>query len=869
LNWLMMRCAIFGVVLAMHLLSAQDTLAGNGRAGDPPVYNITLINDNTPDFTDIESYLRSITSQYTAPQDKAIAVFRWSQQLRKQHSLPYEEGHEVIDPIFFFNNYGYTMCAITSGIDNSLWSNLGWKAHYVQLGDHTVCECSWDDGKTWHMFDNSISIYCFNDSHSVASAREIEKTPRFYLEQFAPECGTNPVKGLKDQQGWRWGADHPVENQRTLANGVDSFLNPKKEIVEDHLAIRWGRHYVLNLRPGEYYTRYFKNLDTTKADPRYYRPLQGKDVEGTRDKNIRANGIWHYAPNLADAATRAQVYSESGVTWTDAGVKGPGSVTFKVSAANVITSAKIALKASGAIISVSRYAGVQWEPLSAPTGEVEVVESVAGGTEFLLKVELNGPDALLSSLSIDTLTQLSRAALPRLTRGANQIQLHLGAQSETITLAPSIVNGNHAKTVFEEKSVAVNSRPYYNVPTICPATRDEAAYVTWKISAPTPIVDLTFGGNLCAKIDGEVALLHSWDGKSFEEDFKQIGMALPYDKVVLKSVKPAQIGARDVFLRYQFRTQNDPAKQWSCSGIQTALMMVQHQPRVPGFTPIEVTYAWVEHREGGDVERRHTQLVTSPAAQYSINVGGYCDPEMKWVRVNLKGHGPDGSKVAYGYSDGDEKQPAAKLPRVIYTWGKNLALGKPYKLDGKQHEKNPDSGHDLTDGVIMPPDTYVSEKWMPTNVMFPADVSPVATIDLGAVQAVAAVRVWAGQADDFHLTYPDTITVEISTDGQKFTKAGSADFNQVFDPPADYLPGECEGSSIFNALPAKGRLAYAYRILFEHVSEARFVRVSFKARKGWGMLLSEIQAFDAIKVETNVPPAVVLPPFPSTKMLIK
>jgi len=136
-------------------------------------YNVTLATDSAPDFTDVDSYLRSITSQYAAPQEKAIGVWRWSQRLRKQTSFPTEGGHVVNDPIHFFSSYGYTMCGIISGIDNSLWLNLGWKAHYVQLGDHTVCECSWDGGKTWHMFDNSMSFYCFNDKGEVASVREI------------------------------------------------------------------------------------------------------------------------------------------------------------------------------------------------------------------------------------------------------------------------------------------------------------------------------------------------------------------------------------------------------------------------------------------------------------------------------------------------------------------------------------------------------------------------------------------------------------------------------------------------------------------------------------------------------------------------
>lgn len=829
----------------------------------PPAadYNITLVSDSAPDFTDIESYLRSITSQYSTPQEKAIGVWRWSQRLRKQTSFPTEGGHVVNDPILFFTSYGYTMCGIISGINNGLWLNLGWKAHYVQLGDHTVCECSWDGGKTWHMFDNSMSIYCFNDKGEVASTREIENNPRFYLENFAPECGTNPVKGLKDSQGWRCASDHPVEYERTLANGMDSFL-PPNDVIEDHLAAGYGRTCAVNLRLGESYTRYWRSLDAGKPDARYYRPLHGKDVDLNR--SIRGNGVWRYAPDVRDPSTRPLIYSDSGVTWTREGVKGPGHLIFKISAANVVTSSKVSMAATGASVSVSGDAGGHWDAVSLAQGEAELPDAVAGRTEFLVKVELEGAGSILSSLVLETITQLNRPALPKLSRGPSRIQLRLGPQLETVAFAPSIVGGNHRKTVLEEKSVAVNEKPYFNVATLSPATKSDPCFVTWKIAVPTPIVDLTYGGNVCVKAwngnESSVRLLHSWDGTKFTEDYRKADAALPYDRVVSARIDAVPSGAQEAYVRYQFQTSGDPEKRWAAPGIQSALIVVRHQPRTKGFSPIEVTYCWIEHREAGDVERRHTQLVTSPQQEYSINVGGYRDPTMKWVRMELKGSGSGAAPVPYGYSDGEDVGPGAKAPWVRYHWGTNLALGKGYTLEGKQDERNPDAGNDLTDGIVAPPETYVSVKWMPTNVMFAKDESPVITVDLGSLQSVAAARVHAGAEPGFHLTFPETITVETSADGKSFVRAGSVDWKQVFNPPADFAAWELEDARQFESLPAGGRLAYAYRIMFEKPVQARFVRFKCESRKGWGTLLSEVQVFDRVTVDRAVPPLVVLPP---------
>jgi hypothetical protein len=480
------------------------------------------------------------------------------------------------------------------------------------------------------------------------------------------------------------------------------------------------------------------------------------------------------------------------------------------------------------------------------------MDPVAGVTEFLVKVDIQG---LLRAITVDTLTQINRPSLPKLTRGSNRVQLRLGKQVETVVWSPSLIGGNHRATTCGEQGIDVNPKPYFNVATLYGAANGSPCSATWKIETPTPIVDVTFGGNVCVKSSGHRAsLLHSWDGKTFTEDFRKTDGALPYDQVVRASIDKVDADRRQVFLRYEFESPKG-TEAWKAPGIQTALMMVHHQPRTTGFSPIEVTYCWVEHRADGDLERRHTEIATSPEHEYVIHVAGVRDPTMKWVKMRLK----NSESPKPGYSDGKDVGPGAEPVRAIYTWGTNLAKGKTYTLEGRQSDKNPDAGRDLTDGIIAPPEEYVSLKYMPTNVIFETDVSPVATIDLGESRQVAAVRVHAGQEGGFHLTYPDSITVDTSIDGRSFTRAGSASFAQVFDPPADFVGWEQEEGLQFEALPAGGRLATAYRILLEKPAQARYVRVTCAARKGWGVMLSEIQVFDKVSVDTKLPPSVALP----------
>jgi len=857
--------AIVGAAAMEHCLAAADrsAAASSGRPGSDgtpsagAVYNITLVTDSTPDLTDIDSYLRSITSQYSTPQEKAIAIWRWSQRLRKQTTNPIEDGHFVLDPVEMFNSYGYCNCGIISGVNNALWLRMGWQARYIQLGDHTVCECSWDGGNSWHMFDASMSIYCFNDRGEVASVEEIEKNPRFYLENFAPECGTNPVKGPDDHRGWRCAADRPVENRRTLANGYDSF-KPPNSIDRYCLYAEWGRRFVLNLRPGESYTRYWR--PPPDGGPGTFRPVRGNQDVDARIQNIRGNGVWLYAPNLKDPSTRQLVYSSSGVSWTDQGVQGRGNVVFKVSAANVVTSATIAADGRGLAISLSRDAGINWQPVELKSGKVHCTEEVAGTTEYLVKVELAGSEALLSALRIETITQLNRHAIPSLRRGPNRVQLRLGQQVETIQFRPSVVGGNHRRTAFAEQSVDVEAEPGRYKPTLRPAENNKPCHVTWKIETPTPITDLLYGGSVCVRGQSDrVALLHSWDDRRYICDYQKTDPSPPWDLMVNTAVGDVPPNTTTAYLRYEFQTSR-AARSYGGPGIQMATMTVHHQPRLARFVPIEVTFCWIEHRPEGDIQRQHTELVVTPNYEYRINVGGYRDPTMKWLRVNLKGSNPDGRDVKYGYSDGQDVGPGAKPPWERYRWGDNLALGRKYSLQGQQDPRNPDAGNDLTDGIIAPPDTYVSEKWMPTYVMFAKDSPASVTIDLGAVRRVQAVRVHAGQDAGFRLTFPENIVVETSVDGQSFSRAGTAEFNQVFDPPADYVPWELDQSALFDDLPAGGRLAYAYRVILDAPVDARFVRAVCRPRGGWGIVLSEVQVFDRVQVDRNPPPPVMLPP---------
>jgi len=130
--------------------------------GAAQVYNLHLVTDNQPDYTDFASFVESSTGTWKTPEEKAIAVWRWGRRSRHQLSCAREGAKYIMDPILNYNSYGALNCGIISGLNLCSWLHLGYQARYVQLGDHTVSQVSWDSGRNWHLFDSSMSFFCYN-----------------------------------------------------------------------------------------------------------------------------------------------------------------------------------------------------------------------------------------------------------------------------------------------------------------------------------------------------------------------------------------------------------------------------------------------------------------------------------------------------------------------------------------------------------------------------------------------------------------------------------------------------------------------------------------------------------------------------------
>src|SRR5512138_2311155 len=124
------RTSFYGFLLGMMI----------GFASEGAVYNLKLVTDASPDYSDLPSMIHSMTAKFPTAEEKCWAVFYWNHIGRRQTAPMILHGMELTDPIRQFNDYGYTMCSTISGINCAIWHNLGFKTRFWDISLHTVPE---------------------------------------------------------------------------------------------------------------------------------------------------------------------------------------------------------------------------------------------------------------------------------------------------------------------------------------------------------------------------------------------------------------------------------------------------------------------------------------------------------------------------------------------------------------------------------------------------------------------------------------------------------------------------------------------------------------------------------------------------------
>ena len=832
--------------LALLLLS----LAAARTQGRASVYNLKVVTDASPDYSDMDSLVHSITGNWQTPEEKLWALFYWNHIARRQCSPMMVHGLACTDPIRQFNDYGYTMCSTIAGINCAIWDAMGLRAKYWDITNHTVPEVEY--GGRWHMYDSSLSaLYTLCDGRTIAGVEDIGKTQGCAASGGVEEPGHIAKRHCltaTSPNGFLTGSD----TTRDLDQEYRCF-NPNGLKYRSYY-YDWdrGHRYILNLRGDETYTRYYAKQGD---DPAHYVPLDGKDPDDGRF-GLRGNGVRTLGPLVTGADLVAAAQSVAGLQPVGREALGPdrtgvpGEVVFRLEGANVITSVSLQANlhrggdADANAISVSTTNGLTWREVwrNDAVGDRSVdltwTDEVSGSYEVLVKITLLGKaaaaDAQLSNVRFRTTTMLNAKTQPQLLPGKNTVYVDAGEQLGSVVLWPDLQGENWKPyAIAHENIVSEAQHPGYQG--VMHAEKpDQEAYVVFRLDAPGDLKRVIYGGRLYNRAPGShIDFQHSFDdGKTWTTSYSLTDTEQPWDVIHYVTVD-APPGTRSVLLKYLLN--GSEAGTNACS-LYSVRMEANYQPPDAGPTPLAVTFSWSERQADRSlIERRHTQRIAQLPTKYVINVGGEDLPIVNWLRVGAA------TGEAPAYSDGRDVGGEEFAWRWA-TYGANLAEGKPYTVSEPSNDNwgaGDPEGKKLTDGVVGPP--AAGGVYPMYSLGWNAGQKPEITVDLGSTQTCAAFRVDAGGGwpwwDALQGEVEDEVEVLTSTDGAAYTSCGQVEMNpRRADIPVNHM------------LPDDEKLtAYLFTLVPPDPVQARYVRFVVAPKRM--LCVTEVQVLDSIRYE--------------------
>lgn len=820
------------------------------------VYNLKVVTDASPDYSDIASFVRSATARWEKPEEKCWAVFYWNHIGRRQTAPILLHGMALTDPIRQFNDYGYTMCSTVAGINCAIWDAMGLKAKYWDISNHTVPEVEY--GGKWHMYDNSMSaLYTLCDGKTIASVADIGREGACAASDGKSEPGhiaRYHCLNATSARGFLTGAD----TIRGLDEEYRCFNTNGLKYRSYFYDWDRGHRYILNLRENESYTRYTHALGKT---PEYYVPNEGKDPEKANERyRLRGNGSWEFRPSLTAASLKADAnWSSNIVALKAAGLAParaaqPGEVVFKIEGANVLTSLKLRARffrqSTNDLnrISISTVNGLAWRQVwqNEGTGEAPIelkqIDEVNGAYEALVKVSLLGvnkaTNAQLQQIEFEAITMLNSKTQPRLALGKNTVYVGAGEQTESVVLWPDLQGANYKPYVVEEKNIvsAAKHPGYMGVMHAVEPKKD--AYVVFRIDAPRDMTRVTYGGRLYNRAPkSHIDFLHSFDGgKTWTKSYSLTNTAVPWDVIHYENVEAVPSASRSVLVKYLL---NSSAAGSDACSLYAVRMEVEHKAADTSLKPIDLTFNWGERQADYSlVEHSHTERITKLPHRYTINVGGVDHPVLNWSKISAEG---TAGEVSYGYANGKDPGGERFVGRWV-TYGTNYARGKPYTVSvpsGTQWGAGDPEGTRLTDGVAGPP--YPGGTAPGCALLWNKGHSPEVTLDLERAQKCGAFRIQLGAGwpwwDALKGEMKDKVEVLTSLDGKDYASQGLVNLNLRWkDLPVNHLWPDEEVIA-----------AHLFELIAPKPVEARYVR--FKITPERALTVSEVEVLDSIKYE--------------------
>ena len=400
-----------------------------------------VVGTNRPDFYSIETMLNSPPFKGKAGEALVLAIYDYftSTVDGTYHFWPVDEKQgtpqirvAVFDFAKLINAYGWMVCGQCSAFLYAIYRVAGLTTRQYGVPGHSLCEVFFDG--RWHHLDVDMWTWFRTPEGHIASAVELTRNAHALIIE-----NTNKSKpcNLPD---------------RTLKDYAEMYAGTQLAGDEVHGVIPpWlTRAHTMDfqLRPGEtlirsqsHQGRFHMPQEWLKMKLKYPGEWHGHPVERYEPFRTFGNGRWIYEPKLS-APHRdldAGAWERNGLTQDAHGLLGAGSITFRIlspypfcskpdfSTEKVTYSDGVYLDiaSTGAVtVEVTTPEG-GWEALQGrgrTAKGIDISTLLEARYECLIRVTL-AAGARLSRFRFDGFIMTAPQALPRLTEGANAMEI--------------------------------------------------------------------------------------------------------------------------------------------------------------------------------------------------------------------------------------------------------------------------------------------------------------------------------------------------------------------------------------------------------------------------------------------------------------
>jgi len=357
------------------------------NVGDTVVVNPWIFTNDRGHWRTCAEMVEQVTAPYEDEIEQVTALWWWETRHRFH---TYTGDAENSDPVKVWNVYGHTLCGNDANVLGAAWRTAGFRTRHPRIQGHSISEV-WAGGR-WNLLDGDENINCLlRDNVTGAGEAYIRRDHDLIKRTHCYGILRSDSRQIDEFSASLYAHDTQPEGEAAPGRYV-------------------GHEMKFTLRPGEALVWNWENR----------KKAHGQDVPMREGKKPLANGWWEYEPRLTPERIAADAESAEGLTIGDTGVRGEGSLVYRIRAPYVMVGGKVEVAGEGLATDLS-WDGNEW--LDVTGDDLDAFFPLDGPAryEYLLRVTL-ADDAVLKSLRIANDLQMAPLCMPYLELGSNRIQ---------------------------------------------------------------------------------------------------------------------------------------------------------------------------------------------------------------------------------------------------------------------------------------------------------------------------------------------------------------------------------------------------------------------------------------------------------------